>query len=34
MSLMSKSLFQLFVTCHFVYDNADQLDDENIDKLG
>ena len=34
MSLKFKSLFQLFATCHFVYDSADHLDDENIDKLG
>ena len=34
MSLKFKSLFQLFATCHFVYDSAHQLDDENIDKLG
>ena len=34
MSLKFKSLFQLFTTCHFVYDSSDQLDDENVDKLG
>jgi len=34
MSQKFKTLFQLFATCHFVYDSADQLNDENIDKLG
>ena len=33
MSLKFKSLLMLFATFHFVYDSADQLDSENIDKL-
>ena len=29
-----KELLQLFAACHFVYDSADYLSDETIDKLG
>ena len=34
MSTKFKELFQLFATCHFVYDSADHLSDERINKLG
>lgn len=33
-SVKFDQLFKLFAACHFVYDSADYLDDEKIDKLG
>ena len=33
-SVKFEQLFKLFAACHFVYDSAEYLSDERIDKLG